>query len=92
MQIKDLEVGHELCREEQSAVLGGGNLGATNAALVSFDPGIQAGNAGPSFASPVTNVIVNVPTVTQVNTGVNLEQTFDNDVAAIIGSIAAVSQ
>lgn len=92
MQIKDLEVSHELGCDEKLAVVGGGNLAGLNTALISVDPGIQAGNAGPSFASPVTNVSIQVPVITQINTGINLEQNFDNDVAALIGSVAAVQQ
>jgi hypothetical protein len=92
MQIKDLEVSRELGCDEKVALVGGGNLTGVNTALVSVDPGIQAGNAGPSFASPVINTSIVVPVVTQVNTGINLEQNFDNDVAALIGSVAAVQQ
>lgn len=92
MQIKDLEVSQELGCDERVAVLGGGSLTGVNTALITVDPGIQAGNAGPSFASPVTNVSIQVPVITQINTGINLEQNFDNDVAALIGSVAAVQQ
>jgi hypothetical protein len=91
MQIRDLEISHELGSDEQVAVLGGAVTG-TDIASVQFNPGLQAGNAGLAFASPVTNVSVVLPVITQINTGVNVEQIFDNDVAALIGSIAAVTQ
>ena len=43
----------------------------------------SGGSPGLSFASPVTNVNVQTPTVTQTNVG------FDNDIAALIGSAVA---
>jgi hypothetical protein len=79
MQIKDLELSHELSREEQAAVHGGGVSGA-NLGLILMGPVSQSGGSGLSFASPVTNVNVQTPTVTQTNVG------FDNDIVALIGS------
>jgi hypothetical protein len=79
MQIKDLELSHELSREEQAAVHGGGVSGA-NLGLILMGPVSQAGGSGLSFASPVTNVNIQTPTVTQTNVG------FDNDIVALIGS------
>ncbi|HKX43556.1 MAG TPA: hypothetical protein VJO99_20520 [Burkholderiaceae bacterium] len=79
MQIKDLELSHELSREEQAAVHGGDATGA-NLGLILMGPVSQSGGSGLSFASPVTNVNVQTPTVTQTNVG------FDNDIAALIGS------
>jgi len=83
MQINDLELSHELSREEQAAVHGGAVSGA-NLGLILMGPVSQSGGSpGLSFASPVTNVNVQTPTVTQTNVG------FDNDIAALIGSAVA---
>ena len=80
MQIKDLELSLELSREEQAAVHGGAVSGA-NLGLILMGPVVQSGGApGLSFASPVTNVNVQAPTLTQTNVG------FDTDIAALIGS------
>ena len=79
MQIKDLELSHELSREEQAAVHGGAVSGA-NLGLILMGPVSQSGGSGLSFASPVTNVNVQAPTLTQTNVG------FDNDIVALIGS------
>jgi len=79
MQIKDLELSLELSREEQAAVHGGGVSGA-NLGLILLGPVSQSGGSGLSFASPVTNVNVQAPTLTQTNVG------FDTDIAALIGS------
>jgi hypothetical protein len=64
MQIKDLEMSHELAREELSAVRGGFNVGSVG--------GQQANQlvfGGGGILSPVTavNAAVNVPTLTQVD-------------------------
>ncbi len=79
MQIKDLELSLELSREEQAAVHGGSVSGA-NLGLILMGPVSQSGSSGLSFASPVTNVNVQAPTLTQTNVG------FDTDIAALIGS------
>ena len=79
MQINDLELSLELSREEQAAVHGGAVSGA-NLGLILMGPVSQSGGSGLSFASPVTNVNVQTPTVTQTNVG------FDTDIAALIGS------
>jgi hypothetical protein len=83
MQIKDLELNHDLSRTEQAAVHGGnvaGNVSGANLGLILMGPVSQTGGSGLSFASPVTNVNVQTPTVTQTNVG------FDNDIVALIGS------
>ena len=80
MQIKDLELSHELSREEQAAVHGGGVFD-TNVGLLGLGPVMQSGGSpGVAFASPVTNVNVQTPILNQINVG------FDNDIAALIGS------
>ena len=79
MQIKDLELNHDLSRTEQAAVHGG-NVSGANLGLILMGPVSQSGGSGLSFASPVTNVNVQTPTVTQTNVG------FDNDIVALIGS------
>lgn len=80
MQIHDLELSHELSRDEQAAVHGAGVSGA-NLGLILLGPVSQSGGApGVSFASPVTNVNVQTPILNQTNVG------FDNDIAALIGS------
>ncbi len=85
MQIKDLELSLELSREEQAAVHGGGVIGANIGAIV-MGPVAQAGGAGLSFGSPVSNANVQTPTLTQTNVG------FDNDTAALIGSAVGLFQ
>jgi len=79
MQIKDLELSHELSREEQAAVHGG-FVSNANLGLILMGPVAQSGGSGLSFASPVTNVNVQTPVLTQTNVG------FDNDIVALIGS------
>ena len=79
MQIKDLELTHDLSHAEQAAVHGG-NVSGANLGLIFMGPVAQTGGSGLSFASPVTNVNVQTPTVTQTNVG------FDNDIVALIGS------
>jgi hypothetical protein len=79
MQIKDLELSHDLSRTEQAAVHGG-NVSGENLGLILMGPVSQTGGSGLSFASPVTNVNVQTPTLTQTNVG------FDNDIVALIGS------
>ena len=91
MQIKDLEDGQELGRDEKSAVVGGA-VTETNVAGLFVSPGVQAGNSGFAFASPVINTSVVVPVISQVNTGINLETLMDNDVATLVGSIGAIQQ
>jgi hypothetical protein len=85
MQIKDLELSHELSREEQGAVHGGGVSG-TNVGAIVMGPVLQSGAAGLSFASPVSNTNVQAPTLTQTNVG------FDNDTASLIGSAVGLFQ
>jgi len=85
MQIKDLELSLELSREEQAAVHGAGVSGA-NLGVIAMGPVVQAGGAGLSFASPVTNTNVQAPTLSQTNVG------FDNDTAALIGSAVGLFQ
>ena len=77
MLIKDLSL--ELDAKALTAVRGGGVSG-TNVGAIVMGPVSQSGAAGLSFASPVTNVNVQTPTVTQTNVG------FDNDIVALIGS------
>jgi hypothetical protein len=65
MQIKDLEMSHELARDELSAIRGGSNFGSVG--------GQQANQlvfGGNGINSPVTavNAAVNAPTLTQVDT------------------------
>ena len=85
MQIKDLELSHELSREEQAAVHGGAATGV-NLGVIAMGPVVQSGGAGLSFGSPVSNANVQTPTLTQTNVG------FDNDTAALIGSAVGLFQ
>jgi hypothetical protein len=92
MQIKDLELSHELSRDEQAAVHGGNVVGA-NAGLILMGPVSQTGGSGFSAFSPVTNVNVQAPTLVQTNVGLDndLQQVVqtinDNDVGTIVGSL-----
>jgi hypothetical protein len=77
MLIKDLEVSKELSHKERAAVRGGFNLG--------YQGGQSVGQFGLlNFASPVT--AVNVPTLVQPNTDVNI------NLANLLGSIATIGQ
>jgi hypothetical protein len=79
MQIKDLEMSQELSRDEQASVHGG-NVAGANFGAIFMGPVAQGGGSGLSFASPVTNVNVQAPVLTQTNVG------FDGDIATLIGS------
>jgi hypothetical protein len=77
MIIRDLEVSKELSRHELAAVRGGVNLG--------YQGGQSVGQFGLlNFASPV--IAVNVPTLVQPNTDVNI------NLANLLGSIGTVGQ
>jgi hypothetical protein len=89
MEIKDLS--RELSQEEQAAVQGGDANGA-NLGLISMGPVAQLGGAGFSAFSPVTNVNVQAPTLTQTNVNLDNDLTQavaainDNDIASAVGS------
>jgi hypothetical protein len=65
MQIKDLEMSHELARDELSAVRGGSNFGSVGGQQAS-----QTVFGGHGVGSPVTAISapVNAPSLTQVDT------------------------
>jgi hypothetical protein len=65
MQIKDLEMSHDLARDELSAVRGGFNVGSVGGQQAN-----QTVFGGFGVGSPVTavNAAVNAPTLTQVDT------------------------
>jgi hypothetical protein len=65
MQIKDLEMSHDLARDELSAVRGGFNVGSVGGQQAN-----QTVFGGHGVGSPVTAISapVNAPTLTQVDT------------------------
>jgi hypothetical protein len=65
MQIKDLEMSHDLARDELSAVRGGFNVGSVGGQQAN-----QTVFGGNGIGSPITavNAPVNAPTLTQVDT------------------------
>jgi hypothetical protein len=87
MQIKDLEMSHDLAREELSAVRGGFNVGSVG--------GQQANQlvfGGHGVGSPVTAVSapVNAPSLTQVdNRPVTLVDIDTNNVLASQNTLIA---
>ena len=89
MEIKDLS--REISREEQAAIEGG-DANGTNLGLIAMGPVLQTGGAGFSAFSPVTNVNVQAPTLTQTNVGLDNDVTQaiatinDNDIASVVGS------
>jgi hypothetical protein len=90
MQIKDLS--REMTAEEQAAVQGG-DANGTNVGAIVMGPVVQAGGAGFSAFSPVSNTNVQAPTLTQTNVGLDNDVLVksltinDNDAFAAVGSL-----
>jgi hypothetical protein len=82
MQIKDLEMSHEMARDELSAVRGGSNFGSVG--------GQQANQlvfGGSGINSPVTAVSAPVNAPTLVQTDVRPTTIVDLDTNNVVGSL-----
>jgi hypothetical protein len=84
MQIKDLEMSHDLARDELSAVRGGSNFG-----YVGGQQANQVVYGGHGIGSPVAavNAAVNAPSLTQVDTHpVTVVDLHNNNVVGSAGT------